>query len=260
MMERGEERDFFLRSLDDLDAERAEGNIDDETYARLHADYTARAASALRALRDGTEAQPEATRASGARRALVIGGLVVFAAVASVVLAFGLGARLPGQTATGRAPEPSSSSAAATMRALETAVADRPSDANAHLQLARYLMGQRKLVDALKEFDRTAQLDPANAEALAYGGWIVRLAGLSDAGLARVDKAITANGDYPDAHFFRGLILLRDKADPAAAIPEFQRYLVAAPDAPLAAEVRQLLAEAVEAAKKQAPKKTAPKK
>ena len=28
-----EEREFLLRSLDDLDAERAAGNIDDETYA-----------------------------------------------------------------------------------------------------------------------------------------------------------------------------------------------------------------------------------
>lgn len=254
MSETDEARDFLLRSLDDLDAERVEGNIDDETYARLHADYTARAAAALRALRGGTEAQPEVTRASSVRRVLAIGGLVAFAVVASVVLALGLGARLPGQTATGRQSERSSSSAAATKRALEAAVAQHPSDANAHLQLARYLMGQRKVVDALEEFDRTAQLDPTNAEALAYGGWIVRLAGLADEGLARLDKAIAANPDYPDARFFRGLILLRDKADPAAAIPEFQRYLVAAPDSPLAAQVRQLLAEAVEAAKKQAPK------
>ncbi len=37
-----EERDFLLRSLDDLESERAAGNIDDETYQRLHDDYTAR--------------------------------------------------------------------------------------------------------------------------------------------------------------------------------------------------------------------------
>jgi len=53
--------------------------------------------------------------------------------------------------------------------------------------------------------------------------------------------------DYPDARFFRGVILLRDKSQPDAAIGEFQRYLVAAPDSPLAPQVRQLLAQAVEA-------------
>ena len=31
-------------------AERADGNIDDETYARLHADYTARAARVIHRL------------------------------------------------------------------------------------------------------------------------------------------------------------------------------------------------------------------
>ena len=39
------ERDFLLRSLDDLEAERAAGNVDDDTYRTLHDDYTARAAA-----------------------------------------------------------------------------------------------------------------------------------------------------------------------------------------------------------------------
>ena len=33
------ERDFLLRSLDDLEAERAEGGIDDSSYDELHDDY-----------------------------------------------------------------------------------------------------------------------------------------------------------------------------------------------------------------------------
>ena len=37
-----------------FEAERDAGNIDDETYATLHDDYTARAASVIRSLRDGT--------------------------------------------------------------------------------------------------------------------------------------------------------------------------------------------------------------
>ena len=45
-----EERSFLLRSLADLDAERADGNVDDGTYERLHADYTARAARVIHQL------------------------------------------------------------------------------------------------------------------------------------------------------------------------------------------------------------------
>ena len=52
------ERDFLLRSLDDLEVERGAGDIDDEAYQQLHDDYTARAAAVLRALGDGVDARP----------------------------------------------------------------------------------------------------------------------------------------------------------------------------------------------------------
>ncbi len=39
-----EERDFLMQSLDDLELEHESGGIDDESYAELHDDYTARAA------------------------------------------------------------------------------------------------------------------------------------------------------------------------------------------------------------------------
>ncbi|MGH8986356.1 MAG: hypothetical protein ACRDY6_21135, partial [Acidimicrobiia bacterium] len=69
------ERDFLLRSLDDLEAEREAGGIDDESYARLHDDYTARAAAAIRALRDGVDARPVAAPLPWRRR-LLVGGVI----------------------------------------------------------------------------------------------------------------------------------------------------------------------------------------
>ena len=50
-----DERSFLLRSLADLEAERADGNIDDDTYRLLHDDYTARAAALIRARDLGVE-------------------------------------------------------------------------------------------------------------------------------------------------------------------------------------------------------------
>lgn len=246
-MTRAEERDFLLRSLDDLDEEFAAGNLDRDTYRRLRADYTARAARAAR----GEPPDAPAARPDPRRRVIVLGALVAFVAVAGFALARTVGARLPGQPVTGRAPE--TVGLAERQAALEAAVRARPEDPEARLALARFLLARRRYPAALRAFDAAARLDPTNAEALAYGGWIVRLAGLVDEGLARIDRAILADPDYPDARFFKGVILLRDRDDPAGAIPELQRYLVAAPEGPMADGVRALLAEAVAATDPSAP-------
>jgi len=245
-----EERDFLLRSLDDLDAERAEGNVDDETYARLHADYTARAARVLHRLDGDTVADaPTAPPVTARRRVLTGLAIVAFAVVAGVALAYGLGARLPGQTITGNgASTAAESRARAQLRQLRADAKARPSDPAAHLALARALMGNQDGAGALTEFRTAATLDPTNPEPYAYSGWLVRLSGYPDDGLTLIDKAISLNAAYPDARFFRGLILLRDKSDPEGAVTEFRQYLVAAPDSPLASQVRQLLAQAEAAA------------
>jgi hypothetical protein len=45
-----EERDFLIRSLKDLDAERDAGDIDEIDYRSLKDDYTARTAAVLRTI------------------------------------------------------------------------------------------------------------------------------------------------------------------------------------------------------------------
>jgi hypothetical protein len=51
-----EERDFLLRSLEDLEREYAAGDVDDSDFEELKDDYTARAAAVIRAIEDRTEA------------------------------------------------------------------------------------------------------------------------------------------------------------------------------------------------------------
>jgi cytochrome c-type biogenesis protein CcmH/NrfG len=242
------ETEFLLRSLDDLDRERADGNIDPETYERLRSDYTARAAAAVRAEADGSQiARDDEATTSLKHRVIVIGGMITFAVLSAIALAYGLGARLPGQTITGNAAGQANVSTASREKALVAATKARPDDAEAQLALARFRLGRQDLTGALTAYRAAATIDPSKAEPFAYTGWVIRLQGFPDQGLQLIDKAITLDGTYADARFFRGLILLRDQHDPEAAIPELQRYLVASPDSPLAAQVRQLLAEAVAA-------------
>lgn len=51
-----EDRDYLLRSLEDLEQEREAGDIDEADYLALKEDYTARAADVLRALDPGAGA------------------------------------------------------------------------------------------------------------------------------------------------------------------------------------------------------------
>ena len=249
-----DEREFLFRSLDDLESERDAGNIDDGTYERLHSDYTARAAAAIRA--DAATA-PEAVAppTSPMRRVLTVGGIVVFGVVAALALASALGGRLPGQTSSGNT---ATVSQADRQKTLERAVARRPSDVQAHLALARFLMAREKYTGAFREFTNVTTIDPTVAEAQAYSGWLLFLAGRVDDALPRIDAAITADETYPDAHFFRGLVLLRGKQDAAGAVPQFQRYLTLVPDGPLSDQVRQVLAQAVAATSTTSPTSTRP--
>jgi cytochrome c-type biogenesis protein CcmH/NrfG len=239
------ERDFLLRSIADLDSEREAGNLGTDRYEELRDDYTARAAAVLRSLEAGIDARPAPPPVSWRRKALVVLGLVGFATAAAVLLAGALGQRLPGQTVTGNAQSSGPDSGAA----LKRQVQEHPDDPAAHLAYARFLLGS-KPAEAVREFDTAARLDPGNAEAHAYAGWVVFLAARSDPSVAgplitsalkRLDAAVAADPNYPDAHFFRGMVLFRGRNDPAGAVPEFERYLALVPDGPQTEQVKNLL-------------------
>jgi tetratricopeptide (TPR) repeat protein len=243
------ERDFLLQSLDDLDAEHAAANVDDETFATLHDDYTARAAAVVRALRDGVDSRPAALPMSTGRRVLAVGGVVAFALVAAVALAAALGVRLPGQVVTGSINQTSTASAAATAQVkLSKAAAAKPEDAQAQLALARNLFANHQYGLAVKAYDDAARLDPSDAESRAYLGWILYLAKLPDQALTRIEEAEKLDTGYPDAHFFRGMVLLGAKDEPGQAVLEFQHYLQLAPGGALAPEAQRALGAALTAA------------
>lgn len=234
------ERDVLLASLEDLDAELASGDLDPGDYERLRDDYTARAARVERSLRQGRDERPVAPPISPRRRIAVATAVVTFAAGAAILLASSMGQRLPGQTVTGNAQ----SGLPGVIRQLEQQVRDNPGDGAARRSLARARLQNRDLTGALKDFDAAARLDPADAESRAYGGWIVFQAGLVDDALERLDRAVAASADYPDAHLFRGIVLLRAKNDAAGAVAALERYLALVPAGPLDGDVRALLDDA----------------
>lgn len=239
------ERTFLLRSLDDLEAERAAGNVDDESYAVLRDDYTARAAAVIRSLADDEDERPESPpKMPWTRRLLVAAVVAVFIGVVGWWLAGALGERQGDELASGNVSTLDTKARAENFRA---EIAKDPDNARLHLAFAQFL-SKSDPSRALTEFGTAARLDPSDPEAPAYGGWLLFVSfGQPDPAILSEDKALERDPAYPDAKFFKGMVLLRGKHDPAAAIPLFQGFLASSPNHPLADQVRAVLAEAVAA-------------
>jgi tetratricopeptide (TPR) repeat protein len=249
-----EERNFLLRSIEDLDHERDAGDMSEQDYATLKDDYTARAAAVLREIdaartrrpSDGPDASPPPPRIGwpSRRQVLTAAGVVAFAVLAGALLARAVGERLPGQASTG--------SVAA-------------SGASTDLARARQLIGQGKTLAAIQLYDQILARDPRQVEALAYRGWLVRLVGreaanpaLVDKGYELIDRAVAVDPEYPDARFFRGLVRFQDKSDPAGAVVDFRAFLASNPPQEAAAMVEDVLRRAEAAAQSPPPAQTTP--
>jgi tetratricopeptide (TPR) repeat protein len=233
------ERDFLLKSLDDLDSELLAGNIDPDTYRTLHDDYTARASAVITSLQDGVERKRCEPRRL---RAITAAGVVIGCILIAVLLARAVGTRQPGQQVTGNAGSP-------------TGTVD-PKSYQGHIAAARAALTQQDFQTAIEEYTAAARLDSTQAEPLAYRGWIsALLAANTDDQNARttflqtatrdLNQATLVNPKYADAWFFKGFLLYKVQDRPADAIAPLQRFLVLAPQShPLRSQVQQLLAQA----------------
>jgi tetratricopeptide (TPR) repeat protein len=255
-----DERLSLLRSLKDLDDEKAVGALGEDDYRALRTETEARAISVLRAIeaRDGAgrlapELRAIRSKAAGngkrspeprpSRRrtilAILAGGLVV--AVAVPLLLSALKPRSAGAPITGGIPTGSDPSGLAFF---EQRVADHPQDVAARLDLAQRYFEAGDVKDAVNQYLEALKLDPKSAEAHAYLGYVLYLAGKADEGLQNVDQALQVDPTYPEALYFEGLILLKGLNRPTDAATAFQAYLDAAPFGSRREEVEQLLKEA----------------
>jgi len=244
-----EERDFLLASLRDLERGHAAGELAEGDYLALRDEYTARAASVLRRMEEGparasaaageapspraTETTPSSRAAApgpgrppARRRRSVPATVVVVVAIAGLaggaVAAFS-GPRQAGAPVTGSLP-------------------DSPSGRMAQ---ALQLETEGKAADALRIYDALLKADPKNVQALAYRGWLLKRAGFADLALASLDQAVDLDPRYPDAHFFRGMVLYQDRKDPAGAVTEFRAFLANNPPPEMVGVVTQELKAAM---------------
>jgi tetratricopeptide (TPR) repeat protein len=184
-----EERDFLLRSLDDLEREHDAGDVDDTDYATLRDDYTARAAAAIRTIEaKQAAAAPARPPRSWGRTIAWVAGIAVFAVLAGVLVARMSGSRRDSETATGDVRDNTRQLIADATNAAQRGDYD----------------------DAIALFTDALDLSPSDTEALTYRGWARFQKGGDDAAaMADVDDAISLDPAYPDARVFKAIMLVR---------------------------------------------------
>ena len=181
------EREFLRQSIGDLEEQRASGEVDEEDFAVLDSRYRRRLTEVEAAIADLTAsdmatpgmaipdmgaARQAATdngprvlrRRLASRRARLVIGIAAAACfvVAATLLAASLaGVRLPGESASG------SVSLSSAQQEQET------------LDRAAILGSEGQAAEAVQLYNQVLQADPNQPDALTYGGWLVRLAGLS---------------------------------------------------------------------------------
>lgn len=182
-----EERDFLLRSLDDLEAELIAGDVEEDDYRALRDDYTQRAATVLRAIDQRRAARTAATSGgrSPARVAAWGAAVVIFAVVAGLGVARAAGDRGEGEFITG---------------GIRESISQRMFDCES-------LISQLEIREALECYDAILEEQPNNREAMSYRAWALVLAGLPDVAWPYLDRAVMIDPEYPDVRAFRAIVL-----------------------------------------------------
>ena len=197
-----DQRDFLLRSLDDLERERAAGDVDEHDYETLKDDYTARAAGTIRSIESHHARLAAARRPRSWRRSLaVVAGIAAFAVLAGVLVAQASGRREADDPLTGEIRETT----------------------RAQLVEARGLAQQERYDEAIEIFDEVLATQPANAEALTYRGWTQWLSGDAPGAVDTLQASLEADPEYPDTFAFLAIILNRAGA-PAEALEMLDRF------------------------------------
>lgn len=215
-----EELEFLERSLADLDAERAAGDISEDDYRQLTATYSERAAAVggrggpggPAACGNGVPAGHESDSGRGdggdsepgpARRGRdwrrPVAALVVVAMVGG-----GLGVGL--------------ASALGSRSSLDTATGDIRQSTRGMLFEAQEHLAAGRFEEAEQIYAAVIDAQPSSAEAHAYWGWIDFQRGDLESAAERVAAAVAADARYPPARVFGAVVAVRtDRLEEAAA-------------------------------------------
>jgi tetratricopeptide (TPR) repeat protein len=126
------------------------------------------------------------------------------------------------------------------IRLLEQAAQQAPKNAAAWTALGNALMDSNRHSEAADAYQKSLALDPKNVDVRVDRGTCLKNSGKPQLAVEEFRKALQINPNHLNAHRNMGVVLSFDLKDKKAGAREFEKYLELSPNAPDAAEVRQL--------------------
>lgn len=207
-----EERDQLARSLRDLEAEFAAGDLSPEDYTTLQDDYVVRTAAVLRAIEARQSPSAAHPTRRGPRRLLVGAAVVAFAVGAGLLVARLAGTRTSGETITGDIRASTRQELATCLELAGTALRGSASGGAGSDGAAAGAAASQELLAAVKCYSEVLSRAPGNAEALTYRGWLLVRTGnaqLQQQAADDLDAAVASDPAYADARAFRAIVFYR---------------------------------------------------
>lgn len=245
-----ERRVGLVRAIKDLEVAWDAGDLEEQEYQRLRLETESRLVRVLKVIEErSTPDSEQPQRVDGDGRPRIVPKWFAWATICLAILGItvagivrSVSPRSEGQTFTGTIQ--GSEGQSEDLSFFETRVKSNPNDVAARLDLGHRYLNAGRTGDAVQQYIGAVDLDPSNAEANAHLGLLLYRGQSPANALKAVDRALKVDPGYPEALFFKGVILLKGLQQPAPAKEAFQAYLDVAATSSERDEARRLLAEA----------------
>ena len=178
------EKDFLLKSLDDLDSELAKGDITEKDYAQLSRNYKRRL---IKLTKQETPSIKGSKLQNVKKTWFTVAFLVVLALISGIAIANSSGERTGSETITGSI---------------------RKSTVTKLQEAQQLLSDSDKWDEAISIYDEVLQDQPSNAEALTYRAWLrYRTGEDSDPQIRDWREVRILNPEFADAIVFLTIAL-----------------------------------------------------
>ncbi len=128
-----------------------------------------------------------------------------------------------------------------TINELRKIVSQDPKNLNAWIKLGNILMDTNRYQEAIEAYSTALKLDPKNVNVRVDMGTCYRRIGKPEIAVKEYDRALKIAPRHIQAHRNKGIVLAFDLKKNKEAIKEFQTYLTLSPNAPDAAQIRQVI-------------------
>ena len=191
-----EQKEFLLKSLQELDQELESGNLSSDDHDMLVRRYTRELADITESEKAASSGQPP-KKGYRTKALLWSLGVVLLGVVAGITVSQTSGDRSEGESITGSIRK----------------------SVNTQISEAQMLLGNRdRWGEAIEIFDQVLEVQPSNVEAMTYRSWLNYQSGAdADIQIAAWEEVLVLEPSYPDALVFISIALSNEGRHSQAA-------------------------------------------